>query len=235
MADLDRRTILAALTAGSTSVMAGCLGGRDGRGERDDPDGDANGDGTNNDQGVVEHDEDPDEFSRHVVVTDVDTLPQEFPLSIEDMYADPDEITNEGAAYLHLTVKNAGEEIYRVFPPYYKGFSAHADAEGIAIFSLQAADAPGEEVAINCIDNPGESLGEHRVTTDEGPPQIELKPDETHRFEYIVSMDWVASECFPTGSYRFERAASIRPLENRGEEPQEAESVDWGFTIELDD
>lgn len=205
MQPLNRRTLLAGIAASGVVGSSGCLG---------------------DSRNLLGNNPDPEEFRRGINVVDVDDLPATVPLSV-DMTTDPDEITKAGPAYLVLTVKHVGEEPVEFQRLFYKDFSGQHSDEGLAVWSPDAPDSPTEDEAIYCIENRGESPKEHRDYSHEGIPAHTLDSDESETIQFIVSMDWGQTDCFPPGEYRFESSPSAQV----GDTDQE--SFDWGFTVEI--
>lgn len=205
---MHRRRCLAGV--GLSIALPGCLGevGTDSEDEGND--------GTDS---AGENDT-MDGFERIVSIAGTDDLPDRTPITFDLRVLD-ERVTADGTALLELETTNVGEVDHTV-SPYYKGRSGTDGPEGIVLYSLEAADSPGEDHHPECLDDPEPTQDAVDFTTEEGIHH-ELEPDETVTDEYVVVDDRSVEGCVPPGEYRFE---STHVFEGIG-------GFDWGFEIEI--
>lgn len=111
---MKRRGLLGSAGIVLASVVAGCLGDEDDPGESTNGDPETDGHNDNPENGS------PNDFERHVSITDVDEVPEaasaEFDIRVTDST-----VTADGTAFLEAVVTNTGDGKLEVKTPYYKG------------------------------------------------------------------------------------------------------------------
>ncbi|WP_114578918.1 hypothetical protein [Saliphagus sp. LR7] len=205
---MHRRRFLAGV--GPAILLPGCLGGVGAGSENGDDDGtdDANENDT------------ADDFERVVSIADTGDLPDRAPIAF-DLRVLEERVAADGAALLELETTNVGD-CDRTVSPYYKGRSGTDGPAGIVLYSLEAADSPGEDYRPECIDDPEPTQEAIDFTTEEGVHH-ELDPGEAVTDEYVVADDPSVEGCVPSGEYRFESTHVF----------EEIEDFDWGFDLEI--
>lgn len=213
---MHRRRFLAGVSL--SAVLPGCL---DGTG----PDSENGDNGTDDSQGNdgtddASESDTTDGFERVVSIAGTDDLPDRAPIAF-DLRVLKKRVTADGTALVELETTNVGD-VDHTASPYYKGRSGVDGPAGIVLYSLEAADSPGEDYRPECIDDP-EPTQETVDFTTEGPTHHELEPGETVCDEYVVVDDRSVEGCVPPGEYRFESTHAFEGIKD----------FDWGFGIEI--
>ncbi|NGM69577.1 hypothetical protein G6M89_11270 [Natronolimnobius sp. AArcel1] len=159
-------------------------------------------------------------LSRHVTISSVDTVPDDFPFKYAVDVIAP-EITSTQYARLEIETTNRSESTTDTAAPIYKTASATAGTAGILLYDIRAPDAPSTETEPTC------STSENLNWTLEHQGPTTLEPGESMHTEYVIADDPSVRGCFPVGEYQFDGIVSYNDGTDR--------TIEWELSIQLED